>query len=356
MESQNNNQQIIDLSKVFHTLWEKKKLFVKVWIWTFVLSCIWILPQPRYYTSEVKLAPEMSGEEMGSDRLANIASSFDINIGGSSIQDAIYPDLYPELFESPEFIVSLYDVEVTTSDHKITTDYYTYMKKHQKQNPLTWPFTWVSSKVSSLFVTEDTTLSDNGKGGINPFAMSRKDFALMQKIIQTITCSVDKKNSVITISVKDQDPLVCAVMADSVKQHLQDFIIRYRTSKACEDIIHYQLMRDSAEAEYYSAMRDYSSFCDTHKGIIRQSELSKRSKLESEVARKQSFLNVMETQLQSAKVKRQEKTPAFTTLKSAIVPVKPAGPKRMIFVLMMLILASIGKAGWLCRKEIFGLK
>jgi LPS O-antigen subunit length determinant protein (WzzB/FepE family) len=142
-------------------------------------------------------------------------------------------------------------------------------------------------------------------------------------------------------------------MADSVKAHLQDFIIRYRTSKAKEDVAHYQLMRDSAEIEYNKAMEKYSLYCDSHMNTILQSYQSERDKLESDMMLKQNALAAMETQLQSTKVKLQEKTPAFTTLKSAIVPIKPAGPKRMIFVAMMLILSSIVLSVWLTRKDIF---
>ena len=104
METKNSEQQIIDLKKVFQALWKRKGLFFKVWIVTFILSCIWILPQPRYYTCEVKLAPEMNGEDIGGG-LTSIASSFGFNIGGIGGQDAIYPELYPDLFESPEFVV-----------------------------------------------------------------------------------------------------------------------------------------------------------------------------------------------------------------------------------------------------------
>ena len=350
METQNSNQQIIDLGKIFRTLWDNRRRFYKVWAWTFVLSCIWILPQPRFYTCEVKLAPEMNGEDVGG--LSSIASSFGFNLGSAAGQDAIYPELYPELFESPEFIVGLYGVQITTKDHELTTDYFTYIKKHQKKNLLTWPFTWVKIKLSSLFETEDTTPRASGKDGINPFMMNRKDFILMQKIMKNISCSVDKKTSVITINVKDQDPLVCATMADSVKTHLQDFIIRYRTSKVVEDVVHYQQLRDSAEAEYDAAMQVYSRFCDTHNDIILQSFQSERDKLEGDLALKQNSLAAMETQLQTTKVKLQEKTPAFTTLKSATVPIKPAGPKRMIFVIGMLLLVSMGTAFYLTRKDL----
>jgi uncharacterized protein involved in exopolysaccharide biosynthesis len=42
----------------------------------------------------------------------------------------------------------------------------------------------------------------------------------------------------------------------------------------------------------------------------------------------------------AAKAKIQERTPAFTVIKGAAVPIKPAGPKRMIFVALMLFFAT----------------
>ncbi len=344
-----NEQHTIDLSKVVRTLWDNRKRFYKIWIWTFILSCIWILPQPRYYSCEVKLAPEMNGEDVGGG-LSSIASSFGFNIGGMGGMDAIYPELYPDLFESPEFIVGLYNIQVTTKKGDVSTDYFTYMKNHQQSNPLTLPYRWTMKKIKGFFEEEDTIFNGNGVAGINSFQMSKKDYDLMNTVIEKISCSIDKKTSVISIKVLDQDPLVCATMTDSVKNHLQDFIIRYRTSKAHEDVAHYQQMRDSAELEYDKAMEAYSSYCDTHKNAILQSYQSERDKLESELAIKQNSLTAMETQLQATKVKLQEKTPAFTTLKSATVPVKPAGPKRMLFVLGMLILATTIK-GYLIIKQ-----
>ena len=82
-----------------------------------------------------------------------------------------------------------------------------------------------------------------------------------------------------------------------------------------------------------------------------QSYQGERDKLEADLALKQNALTAMETQLQATKVKLQQKTPAFTTLKSAIVPVKPAGPKRMLFVAGMMILATLATSGYILRKE-----
>lgn len=348
MEQNKSQEQVIDLSKIIQTLWQRRRTFFKVWIWTFVLSCIWILPQPRYYTCSVKLAPEISGDQ-SIGGLSSLASSFGINVGGDGVQDAIYPILYPELFQSPEFIVGLYGIHVTTKDGKISTDYFTYMKKHQKKNPLKWPI----RKIKKLFSKEDdSTPRITDAKGVNPFMMNTKDYNLMQSIMGHISCSVENRNNVITVKVKDQDPLVCAIMADSVKEHLQEFIIKYRTSKAKEDVAHYQQMRDKAEEEYNIAMENYSRFCDTHRDIVLQTYQSKQNKLEGEMSLKQNALSAMETQLMEAKVRLQEKIPAFTTLKSATVPIKPAGPKRVFFVICMLFLTSIITSLYLLRKDL----
>ena len=346
-----DNGQVIDLTQIFHILWDKRRTFFKVWAVTFVLSCIWIFPQPRYYTCAVKLAPEMNGDQSVGG-LSSLASTFGFNVGGTENQDAIYPMLYPELFENPEFIVGLYNIHITTKEGDISTDYFTYMTKHQKKNMLTRPYYYVRGTIKSWFAEEDKTPRAAGATGVNPFMMNRSDYDLMYYIMGHISCTVNNKNNVITVSVKDQDPLVCATMADSVKQRLQDFITQYRTSKAKEDVAHYQHLRDSAEIEYYDAMERYSRYCDSHRNVILQTIQSVQDKLQSDMSFKLNSLSAMETQLTEAKVRLQEKTPAFTTLKCATVPVLPAGPKRMMFIICMLFFATVFTSMYLMRKDL----
>lgn len=173
------------------------------------------------------------------------------------------------------------------------------------------------------------------------FNLSKKDYDLMKTIGEKITCAIDQKTEVITITVQDQDRLVCALMADSARQHLEDFIIQYRTKKAKIDVLHYQSLADKAKKEYDKTVVRYSSFCDANQDVNMQSFLSERDQLENEMQMKYNTYSAMQTQLEAMKVKLQEKTPAFTTLQSATVPQKPAGPKRMLFIVMMLIIATM---------------
>ena len=350
METKNNERVNFDIEKIIRTLWANKKRFFKVWVCTFILSCIWILPQPRYYRSEVSIAPE-SGESEMSGGLASLASNFGLNIGNGN-SDAIYPQLYPDLMGSTEFIVGLFDVQISTLKDDVHTDYYDYLVFHQKKNYLTLPFfmaiNWLNSKTKK---PEAEIQGADGKR-FDSFRLSRKTTDIVNLVKANIECVYSRTTNVVTVGVKDQDPLVCALLADSIKAHLQEYITDYRTKKARQDVAHYQQMRDSAELEYDKAMVAYSRYCDTHQNIILQSFQSERDKLENDLSLKQNVLTTMETQLQAAKVKLQERTPAFTTLTNATVPVKPAGPKRMIFVAAMLFLATLGTIVHIFRREL----
>ena len=337
----------IDLGLIAKTLYEKRKKFFIMWPIVAALSILWIIPQPRYYNCSVSLAPEANGEDLGGG-LASMASSFGINIGGNG-SDAIYPLLYPDLLGSNKFIVSLFDIKVKTDDGTVNTDYYTYLTKHQKKNWLTQPFKKAKNAIVKLFKSEENTARGNGKK-IDAFRLSERDYKLVEMVKTNITCDVDKKTDVVTITVKDQDRLVSAILADSVKQRLQDFIIEYRTSKARLDLNHYEELAAKTKKEYEESLAKYSEYCDANQDIILQTSISERDKLEGDMQLKFNTYNALCTQVEASKAKMQERTPAFTTLKTATVPIKPAGPKRMIFVVGMLFFSTFVMALWLSRK------
>ena len=122
-------------------------------------------------------------------------------------------------------------------------------------------------------------------------------------------------------------------MADSVRSKIQAFVTDYRTKKATKDFNYYYKLLLQAKGEYEKALKAYTYYVDTHRDIILQSYISERDQLENNMQLKLNTYNAMLTQVQNAKNKIQENTPAFTVLQNAVVPVKPSGPKRMLFVL-----------------------
>ena len=103
---------------------------------------------------------------------------------------------------------------------------------------------------------------------------------------------------------------------------------------------------------------DFAYYPDLHieplnlQGFIDMESANMSPTNEYDMQLKFNTYSQLNQQLQAAIAKLQEKTPAFTTLKGAAVPIKPAGPKRMIFVLSMVCVAFVIGTLWTLRKDI----
>lgn len=317
-------------------IWAKKRLFYRTLPIAFLLACIYIFSLPRFYTSDTKLAPEMENS-LGNGSLSSIASSLGFDIGEMQTTDAITPLLYPDLMEDNGFITSLFNIKVKSKNGDINTSYYNYLANLQKKP---W---W---KAIFSFHKEEY----NAKV-IDAYNLTKKDDDIATDIREKISLHVNSKSGVISITVQDQDPFICKSMADSVRDKLQAYITNYRTNKARTDYEYYKRLTLDAKQEYEKTRRQYSSMADASTHISLKSVELKMEDLENDMQLKFNTYSNLNNQLQAAKAKVQERTPAFTILKGAAVPVKPAGPKRMIFVAVITLLTFIGTAIWIIRKD-----
>lgn len=348
---------VIDLAELVRKVYSRRNLFyTRVWPITFVVSCFIILCVPRYYTSEAMLAPEM-GNELGMGGLGSIASTLGFDLGGGGSGDAINPLLYPNLMEDNGFVSEMFAIRVRTADGEVDTDYYTYLKSHQKSAWWGTVMRWLSRGIKAILPSKKSSGPSTGEGAApSPYWMSEDDEGVADAIRDNVNFSVDKLTAVITISTKAQDALVAKTLADSAQAHLQQFITKYRTNKARIDEEYYRTLKEQAEQEYLQACEDYWKMADANRNVVLSRYEMELGNLEKEMQMKYNTLQGLAQQLQVAQAKVQERTPAFTVMKGASVPQRPAGPKRMFFVLGMLILATFMTAFLIIRKELLGLR
>lgn len=335
MEDSNKKEKVIDLRVIFSRMWANKKLFCIVLPIVFVLSTAYIMCIPRTYNSSLSLAPEINNSSNLSGTIGSLASSFGLDLGNMETTDAINPMLYPDLMDDNGFVVGLFDVKVATADGAIRCSYYDYLTKHQDS-----PF-WTQgmNSIKDLFATKEP--SGKASGDNNPYMLSKKQDGVANAIRKSVTINVDKKTAVITISTEAQDPLVCKTLADSVKERLQVFITNYRTSKARVDEQYYKRLVTEAKRDYDKARQNYGSYADANMDVVLTSMRAKQDEMENEMQLKYNTYSTMMTQYQAAKAKVQERTPVFTVIQGAAVPLKPTAPKRMFFVIGMCFAAII---------------
>ena len=330
----------IDFVALWQSVKNHRKMYYKVLGVTFVLACIYAFSLPKVYNCKVMLAPELSTSRSSSS-IASLARSFGMKLGSSAMgggSEALLPTLYPDLMNSVDFKTSLFDIKVCAKDSVTPKSYYDYLLNDQKR---TWWGKAIGGTLNaliSLIAKEDTT--DNSK--VNPFRLTKQQTRIAQIIDRKVVCDVDQKTLVITIDVKDQDPVICATVADSVKERLQQFITDYRTNKARVDYEYNKKLCAEAKVRYEKARQRYADFADANQDLVLQSVRTKLTDLENELQLQFTAYQAYVAQLQNAEAQVQQDTPAFMTLQSATVPIKPSGPSRKKILFVFLFLAFVG--------------
>ncbi len=354
MEERKSKKIVVDFIELLKVIGKDKRMMAVFLGLAAVLGLAVAFGTPKEYKASVMLAPESTTGNSLTSNISSIASMVGMDMDFGSSSDAIYPELYPDLIGSNDFIVSLFPVEVTTKDGSVTTDYYDYLLNHTKKAWYTFPARLLHDIVAKLKTDDVPFTGDSTK--VNPFHLSKMQYNIAHKIGKSINCTVDKKTSVITIEVTDQDPVISAVMADSIKNRLQAFITQYRTQKARNDLAYMEKLFVEAKEEYVTARQQYAAYSDANQDLILQTYRAKQEDLENEMQLKYNAYTQMYEQLQISKAKVQESTPAFTVVQSASVPLKHINKSKLMVMTIFMFLGFVLRVlilMWQHRKDVF---
>ena len=272
MASENNTvvkqEDFFDFGKLKQDMRKHKKNYFLVLGITFVFACVYLFSLHNVYKCEVVLAPELS-RSSSSNSLLSLANSFGMRIGtGTSSGEALFPTLYPDMVSSVDFKTKLFPIQVHKKDSTRMMTYYDYLLNEQKYP---WWSQAISGTLRFLFslITKPGPEVDNTQ--LDPFQLTKQQKSIADMVEKKVSCNVDAKTLVITISVTDQDPLICATVADSVKTHLQQAITNYRTQKARVDLEYNQKLFRETKARYDKARQAYAAFADANQDVILES-------------------------------------------------------------------------------------
>ena len=336
----------IDLMEYARKLWAARKLLLKVAGIAVIVGVVVALTTPKQYTVNVTLAPEMG--KSGGGSLSGIASM--LGVGGfnmGSDADALNVTLYPDIVSSTPFILDLMDTPVSMIDEELPdTTLVGYLQEYTSSSLMgtimSIPFKAIGG-VMSFFKSEE---EEEGNGGINPFHLTKEQSKIVESLKKQIIASVDKKTGVTTVSVTMQDPMVAAMLTDTVIVKLKEHITHYRVSKAEDDYKYWEQLNDQRRNEYHEKQQLYAQYVDANKNVILQSVRIEQERLQNEMNLAYQVYSNVATQLQMAKAKVQEAKPVFAIVEPATVPLKPSGTSRKMILIGVVFLAVAAAAAW----------
>ena len=311
-----------------------------------VIGIIVAISIPKQYTVEVTLSPEMGNNKGGG--LSGLAASFlgsGVSMGDGT--DALNASLSADIVSSTPFLLELSTMEISVTKNEVMT-LNTYLD--EESSPW-WSYviglpSMVIGGAKSLFIAEDESISSDKVSRQGTIELSKKELMKIGTLKKMIAASVDKKNSMTSVTVTFQDPKVAAVVADSVVKKLQEYIIDYRTFKAKEDCLYLEKLFKERRQEYYAAQKKYADYLDSHDNIILQSVRAEQERLQNDMNLAYQIYSQVANQLQVARAKVQEEKPVFAVVEPAVVPLEPSGTSRKIYVLAFVFLSVCIVISW----------
>lgn len=343
---ENSDEAEIDLLELAGRLWDNRRKILRWCGIGAVIGLIVAFSIPKVYTTTVKLAPEIT-DTNSSGNLGALASMAGIT-NVSSSPDALYPDLYPDVVGSVPFLTSLFDVRVPLAKGDSVTMTVSQYLEEKTSVPWWSVILGLPARIINFFQNTEDIPADHT---LNPFRLTKPEKNLVDALNGCIVTSLDSKTSVITIDVTMQDPVVAAVLADTVMSRLQEFVTDYRTNKARQDLNYIEQLNEEAKANYYKAQQNYASYLDRNQGISLHSAQTTRDRLQNEAQLAFNLYNQTAQQVQTARAKVQENTPVFAVVTPATVPLRASKPRKALILIGFVFMAFVACSGWILFGE-----
>ena len=169
-------------------------------------------------------------------------------------------------------------------------------------------------------------------------------------ILDKINYNISYKDQTLTISFTDRDPVVAAQMLDSVTANLQATITdhRHQLSEAALKSAAAELER--AKNDYLELRHKYSTFADTHRDLLTESEIQKEKALKNDCSLGYNRLRHIANEYVREKALKQRAYMSFAVIQSNSVPLKPNG-FFIGYLLSFVFIALLFSHGIICYKR-----
>lgn len=357
METNNINKELdsvkeVDLVDLGKKLLGKRKFILKASIVGAIIGVIIAFSIPKEYTTTIILAPESNSSTGAAGNMNALAAVAGFNLSGTSVDGQISPELYPNIVESTPFITGLFNVCVIDSNNEIGTTLYSYIKNDQK-NAWWSQIIKLPGGIIKFFFQKNTyekiDMVDNSN-------LTEEQQEVFDNIKNRLTILVEKKTGIIRLEATMQRPEISALIADTLTSYLQAYIINYRTQKARQDLAFTEQLYAEAKKDYSDAQQKYAKYLDENQNIVLASYRLSQEKLQNEMSLAYGVYNQMAQQLQLAKVKVQDRTPVYTIIQPAVVPLYPEKPNKKFIVIAFVFVAIIAGIIWTLRNDLFNYK
>lgn len=344
----------IDLIALIKNLWDGRRTII-IWTCIFIaLGLIAALTMQRKYTVKTVMVPQMNSS--GSSSLSSLASLAGFDLGSATSGSEISPLIYPQIVNSVPFRLELLYTPLHFNKVDTPVDMMTYSQEYAKQT-LAYVIQEYIIGLPSLLkeaIRGDKVivLPDSTSEGPKPLIITKDEEEILEKIAESVSLVVDRKEGFLTLTVRGIEPIQTAELAMKAQQLLQDEVIRLQTEKAQSDLDYIQARYDEAKAEAELYQERLAVITDRSQSMATTRDRIERDRIQSKYTIANSIYTEMAKQLEQSKMQVKKDTPVFTIIQPVQVPIKSSNSRVRTLILWTFLGGVIGcgivlSKGWL---------
>lgn len=351
----------IDLIALIKNLWDGRRTII-IWTCIFIaLGLIAALTMQRKYTVKTVMVPQMNSS--GSSSLSSLASLAGFDLGSATSGSEISPLIYPQIVNSVPFRLELLYTPLHFEKVDRPVDMMTYSQEYAKLT-LAYVIQKYIIGLPSLLKGLPSLLKEAIRGdkvivlpdstseGPKPLIITKDEEGILEKIAESVSLVVDRKEGFLTLTVRGIEPIQTAELAMKAQQLLQDEVIRLQTEKAQSDLDYIQARYDEAKAEAELYQERLAVITDRSQSMTTTRDRIERDRIQSKYTIANSIYTEMAKQLEQSKMQVKKDTPVFTIIQPVQVPIKSSNSRVRTLILWTFLGGVIGCGivlgkGWL---------
>lgn len=347
-----NKEKEIDLTYLFKVVISKWRKLLKLAAIGGVIGVVVAVSIPKEYTAYVKMT---SDDQTGSSSLSMAMKTLGGNMASETDGNVINFTIYPEVILSTTFLIDFITLEVPYNGTHISL--YDYINN---ENSRPW-WSYIAAAPTKVITFASSMLSNHDGGTpqtdtVNNFSLTKSQNNFIGILKQRIQPNVDKETGILSITTTMQDPVIAAIMADSLTSRFQQYVIKYRTAKARNNYNLSKIQYDAAQMAYYKADSLYAATADRNQGTMTNSSRIKIERLNNEKMVALNTYQQSKMQILIDESKIQNTIPNIVIIEKPRVPLTASKPRRAIIVAGWAFMFAFGYAALLVGKILFKKK
>ena len=334
-----------ELSAFGRTVWSERRMVARVTALAGVIGLFLALASPDEYSAKTRVLPYRSGAGAigGLSGLAGLAG---IRLPAGAADQTITADLYPEVAKSQDFRIQVVETPVYfTTLGRPATPMEFFRKLYDR--PLTDLLLTYTVGLPGELLGILRTQGSKSIDAALPDSMARlksydqKYMKLVRNMDKRIAVNIDKRTSIITITAMMPDPYAAADLVRVTSNLLMARIIDYESRKAGEQFRFVREQHERAMRRYEITQRELAGFDDRNRTLMRATAKIERDRLQREYDLAFEVYQQLSRELEQARLKMSQDTPAFTVLEQVTVPSERSSPQRARMLLVSLFLGAL---------------